>query len=169
MNCICITHKHKSNPTAIKKKNKNKKKKKTDGIRENILSQSIEASMRFTLLLLVCLSPYQLALGVNALKVSVSIPELVKLNDAFWLNCTHQKQQQQQQQQPNLIQTESGSGGNEEIYAIKWYKDDEEFYRYLPNAQPKVSIYETNGIQLDVSSYTKPFSTQHEMEASAAE
>lgn len=39
----------------------------------------------------------------------------------------------------------------DEIYAIKWYKDDEEFYRYLPNAQPKVSIYETNGIQLDVS------------------
>lgn len=39
----------------------------------------------------------------------------------------------------------------EEIYAIKWYKDDEEFYRFLPNATPKVSIYDTNGIQLDVS------------------
>lgn len=76
----------------------------------------------------------------GALKVSVSIPDLVKLNDAFWLNCSHQSR--------------SGSSGRlgGEIYGIKWYKDEEEFYRFLPSAEPKVSIYETNGIQLDVSS-----------------
>lgn len=100
----------------------------------------------------------------EALKVSVSIPELVKLNDAFWLNCSHQKtNSRQQNQRTNLILDEetrptSLAGAkqnhhqsNEEIYAIKWYKDEEEFYRYLPNAEPKVSTYETNGIQLDVS------------------
>lgn len=92
--------------------------------------------------------------------MSVSIPELVKLNDAFWLNCSHE---QPTWTQSSHLDSSSGSAnfGNEqsssnskqleEIYAIKWYKDDEEFYRFLPNAQPKVSIYETNGIQLDVS------------------
>lgn len=73
----------------------------------------------------------QLAEG---LKVSVAIPELVKLNDAFWLNCSHHH-----------------GDSPEEIYAIKWYKDDEEFYRFLPKAEPQKSIYETNGVQLDVS------------------
>lgn len=103
---------------------------------------------------------------IETLKVSVSIPELVKLNDAFWLNCSHHSKLpslglQQPDETTNDRQfSASGSRGDmqrndkDEIYAIKWYKDDEEFYRYLPNAQPKVSIYETNGIQLDVS-YTE--------------
>lgn len=92
----------------------------------------------------------QLASG---LKVSVSIPKLVKLNDAFWLNCTHkQEHQPQMEHQPNNnIGARQAKEEPDDIYAIKWYKNDEEFYRYLPNAQPKESIYETNGIQLDVS------------------
>lgn len=99
---------------------------------------------------------------IEALKVSVSIPELVKLNDAFWLNCSHHSKLAsfgwQQGDQTTASDQQFASRGSDmqrndkdEIYAIKWYKDDEEFYRYLPNAQPKVSIYETNGIQLDVS------------------
>lgn len=89
----------------------------------------------------------------NGLKVSVSIPKLVKLNDAFWLNCTHKQEYQPQATDPNnnLVGARQGKEESDDIYAIKWYKNDEEFYRYLPNAQPKVSIYETNGIQLDVS------------------
>lgn len=104
-----------------------------------------------------------LALEIGALKVSVSIPELVKLNDAFWLNCSHQKTGRQHNLAAPDAPTDSATitpaptsdkqhhQSNEEIYAIKWYKDEEEFYRFLPNAEQKVSIYETNGIQLDVS------------------
>ena len=111
------------------------------------------------LLMLLLTTTKTTTLRCNALKVSVSIPELVKINDAFWLNCSHDKQSLHQQQQlPNSEQQPIGSvgganyeGQKEDIYAIKWYKDDEEFYRFLPNAQPKVSIYETSGIQLDVS------------------
>lgn len=76
---------------------------------------------------------------VSSLRISISAPELVKQNDAFWLNCSYEKL--------NLKTAET----NEEIYAIKWFKDNEEFYRYLPNSRPKVSTYPTNGIQLDVS------------------
>lgn len=104
---------------------------------------------------------------IETLKVSVSIPELVKLNDAFWLNCSHHSklsslglQQQDQATTTNdqpfpTSDMQEQRNDKDEIYAIKWYKDDEEFYRFLPNAQPKVSIYETNGIQLDVSYNTK--------------
>lgn len=102
-----------------------------------------------------------------ALEVSVSIPELVKVNDSFWLNCTANSHQTiaskhradsdgssnfpSDSTNPFQQQNQRAGSINDEIYAIKWYKDDEEFYRFLPNAQPKVSIYETNGIQLDVS------------------
>lgn len=85
----------------------------------------------------------------NALKVAVSIPDLVKLNDAFWLNCSHQTSKSIAPE--NYLGSSSAARPTSEIYAIKWYKDEEEFYRFLPNAEPKVSIYETNGIQLDVS------------------
>lgn len=133
----------------------------------------------------------QWARTVQALKVSVAIPDLVKLNDPFWLNCSQfgapSSQLTSEQMGPkwdratakkvatgrsslgrmDSLRNSSGElaelgdnlqelgaridGKGSEIYAIKWYKDEEEFYRYLPNAEPKVSIYETNGIQLDVS------------------
>lgn len=75
----------------------------------------------------------------------MAVPELVKLNDPFWLNCTHKHQQLG----PQASSAETDP--ERDIYSIKWYKDDEEFYRYLPKAEPRVSTYETNGIQLDVS------------------
>lgn len=89
-------------------------------------------NLKMNLIKLVLCQCFALIHLIEALKVSVAIPELVKLNEGFWINCSHQTEL-------------------EDIYAIKWYKDDEEFYRYLPNASPKVSIYQTNGIQLDVS------------------
>lgn len=85
--------------------------------------------------------------GQQAIKLSVAVPELVKLNDPFWLNCS------QHTRQPATDNQEPG----DDIYSIKWYKDDEEFYRYLPKAEPQVSTYETNGIQLDVSYCCAPF------------
>lgn len=87
-----------------------------------------------------------------ALKVSVIVPELVKVNDAFWLNCSHQREPINSHEETSSDHWRRSRMAD--IYAIKWYKDNEEFYRFLPNAEPKVSIYETNGIQLDVS-YSK--------------
>lgn len=100
----------------------------------------------------------------GGLKISSRIPDLVKLNDGFWLNCSYSltaiaisadkdsnaqdddvEKQYQTQQQTNFA----------DIYAIKWYKGAEEFYRFLPNAkskQQKVSVYETSGVNVDVSS-----------------
>lgn len=37
------------------------------------------------------------------------------------------------------------------LYSVKWYKDDQEFYRYVPNDRPKLQVFKTDGIQVDVS------------------
>lgn len=39
----------------------------------------------------------------------------------------------------------------ETLYAVKWYKDEEEFYRYVPRANPPQNSYSFDGIKVDVS------------------
>ncbi|KAL0271962.1 UNVERIFIED_CONTAM: hypothetical protein PYX00_005109 [Menopon gallinae] len=41
----------------------------------------------------------------------------------------------------------------EVLYAVKWYKDDEEFYRFVPKSNPPQHSYKVDGIKVDVSSY----------------
>lgn len=37
------------------------------------------------------------------------------------------------------------------LYATKWYKDNEEFYRYVPRINPPQHSYKVEGIKVDVS------------------
>jgi len=37
------------------------------------------------------------------------------------------------------------------LYSVKWYKDNEEFYRYLPKFSPPHHSYKLEGIKVDVS------------------
>lgn len=39
----------------------------------------------------------------------------------------------------------------EALYSVKWYKDGNEFYRYVPMEQPPVQIFDLPGVQVDVS------------------
>ena len=39
----------------------------------------------------------------------------------------------------------------ETLYSVKWYKDEEEFYRYVPRANPPQHSYTFDGIRVDVS------------------
>lgn len=41
--------------------------------------------------------------------------------------------------------------GNDTLYSVKWYKDHEEFYRWVPKAHPRATGYNVEGIILDVS------------------
>lgn len=43
------------------------------------------------------------------------------------------------------------SGTSEALYSVKWYKDDEEFYRFLPKSNPPQHSYRVEGIRVDVS------------------
>jgi hypothetical protein len=38
------------------------------------------------------------------------------------------------------------------LYAVKWYKDEVEFYRYVPRSKPPQQSYVVDGIKVDVSS-----------------
>ena len=36
-----------------------------------------------------------------------------------------------------------------EVYSIKWYKDNQEFYRILPGMEHQVDFFEVPGINMD--------------------
>ena len=37
------------------------------------------------------------------------------------------------------------------LYSIKWYRNGHEFYRYIPSDHPQTTIFNGNGINVDVS------------------
>lgn len=39
----------------------------------------------------------------------------------------------------------------EKLYTVKWYKDGNEFYRFLPGESPEVQLFEVTGVHVDVS------------------
>lgn len=39
----------------------------------------------------------------------------------------------------------------DKLYSITWYKDHEEFYRYVPRGEPKKHTYHVEGVKVDVS------------------
>ncbi|RZC38985.1 hypothetical protein BDFB_012889, partial [Asbolus verrucosus] len=39
--------------------------------------------------------------------------------------------------------------GNDTLYAVKWYKDHEEFYRFVPKARPQAISYKVEGARVD--------------------
>lgn len=44
------------------------------------------------------------------------------------------------------------------LYSVKWYKDDHEFFRYVPDQHPKIQTFPLNGVYLDVSTLNANFS-----------
>lgn len=54
------------------------------------------------------------------------------------------------------------SDEGETLYSVKWYKDNEEFYRYVPKANPPQHSYKVEGIRVDVShKHTQPHTNSH--------
>lgn len=41
--------------------------------------------------------------------------------------------------------------GGTGLYSVKWYKDEHEFFRYVPDNDPKIQTFPQLGIHLDVS------------------
>lgn len=42
---------------------------------------------------------------------------------------------------------------SENLYSVKWYKDGNEFYRYVPKEMPPVVDFSLPGVTVDVSHY----------------
>lgn len=41
--------------------------------------------------------------------------------------------------------------GDETLYSVKWYKDGNEFYRYVPRNSPPTQVFPLAGVTVDVS------------------
>jgi len=41
--------------------------------------------------------------------------------------------------------------GQESLYSVKWYKDGNEFYRYVPQERPQAQYFKLPGVVVDVS------------------
>ncbi|XP_076333671.1 uncharacterized protein LOC143237869 [Tachypleus tridentatus] len=64
--------------------------------------------------------------------VSLHIPNIVIAGSSAWLNCTYD------------LETDV-------LYAVKWYKKDIEFYRYVPRDIPPAQSYSLPGIFIDLT------------------
>ena len=36
------------------------------------------------------------------------------------------------------------------LYSVKWYRNEQEFFRYVPNDRPKLQIFPQEGIRVEV-------------------
>ncbi|CAH1131718.1 unnamed protein product [Ceutorhynchus assimilis] len=41
--------------------------------------------------------------------------------------------------------------GNDSLYSVKWYKEHEEFYRYVPKSRPQSISYTVEGVNVDMT------------------
>lgn len=70
--------------------------------------------------------------GFLCLKLmNIEVPTSVMLGESFWLNCT--------------LDLES-----DDLYSVKWYKNEVEFYRHLPQDSPSGQKYDIPGVHLDL-------------------
>lgn len=57
-------------------------------------------------------------------------------------------------EQSHSHRSDNGGFVNEEaLYSVKWYRDNEEFYRYTPKESPPQQTYNVDGINVAVSSF----------------
>ncbi|RWS18488.1 beat protein-like protein, partial [Leptotrombidium deliense] len=53
------------------------------------------------------------------------------MGSSVWLNCSYDLE-------------------TDQLYSIKWYRNDQEFYRYLPNDYPPAQVFTTKGLRVNV-------------------
>lgn len=70
-----------------------------------------------------------LAAGGGLRLTRMEAPDVVDPRDEFQLDCHFDM-------------------GNEELYAVKWYKDDQEFFRYMPQQSPPTLTFPVAGVSV---------------------
>lgn len=68
----------------------------------------------------------------GGLNVRVEVPPYVKAGETAILRCKYDL-------------------GSDPLYAVKWYKGKQEFYRYTPKESPSAKSFPIVGLQIDVS------------------
>jgi len=65
--------------------------------------------------------------------VRVSVPQYKVRGDMAVLECQYEL------------------GGVDKLYSVKWYKDNEEFYRYVPRSDTIKQSFKVEGVRVEVS------------------
>ena len=63
------------------------------------------------------------------------VPELVLLGEEATLECFYDLE-------------------GEDLYSVKWYKGGEEFFRYIPGDEKRITTFSQRGVVVDVSRRT---------------
>ncbi|GFR32970.1 uncharacterized protein TNCT_435851 [Trichonephila clavata] len=84
--------------------------------------------MRGELFILLILPPMIACLKIS----SFEVPSLLVPGDSAYLTCLFDL-------------------GGEKLYSVKWYKNDQEFYRFFPSLNPQYMAFRAPGIHVDVS------------------
>jgi hypothetical protein len=66
--------------------------------------------------------------------VHITVPEAVPTGATVRLNCDYNLEEEQ-------------------LYTIKWYFGDQEFYRYVPKEAPPSKVFPLHGIHVDVRTF----------------
>jgi len=56
----------------------------------------------------------------------------------------------------------------EKLYSVKWYRNEQEFYRYVPNDRPKLQIFPQSGITVERSRSSKQHVTLKHLQQEAS-
>ncbi|XP_075549200.1 uncharacterized protein LOC142582938 [Dermacentor variabilis] len=79
-----------------------------------------------------CLLLAALEAGILGLRiVSLDVPQRVSVGREALLKCAYDLE-------------------GDLLYSVKWYKDDIEFFRYVPSDRPPGQYFEVNGIRVDM-------------------
>ena len=70
--------------------------------------------------------------GIKLLKVEMEIPSHVIHGQDARLICKYDME-------------------GDKLYSIKWYRNGNEFYRYIPSDTPDTTVFNGHGINVDVS------------------
>ena len=73
------------------------------------------------------------------------VPELVLVGTNTQLTCKYNLQ-------------------GEQLYAIKWYKGGQEFYRVVPSDRPKIKKFQVDGIKLGVRNLFSIIKTKNKVD-----
>lgn len=73
-----------------------------------------------------------------------------ELNNSSTNNQYNNHNHRQQYRKNNYLYYDNNEEEEESLYSVKWYKDNEEFYRFVPKANPPQHSYKFDGIKVDV-------------------
>jgi len=84
-----------------------------------------------TMMIVLILSITTLVSGLHI--KSIQVPKYAKVGDNIKLLCDYEE-------------------GVDQVYSVKWYKDNMEFYRYVPKDRPRAQRFDVDGVRVGLDS-----------------